>query len=280
MQAAPAPDPVQIEARRLLRAAAVISGAAGLTPAHMDIAVASISATLRTTGFVPPPPHLPPALPGFGPHLGFASPPILYGSSLLGALPAPRPFDGLVIAGSEHLSAAEIIHAIANSFGKPDSDLTSAISLAAGRPLPDAFFAAAQSTDAFSAAWLFFTAAFSAAALFTAAFSEAAHSAASLSAAARVSAAHLDASLSAAASWSAAFAAAAAAAFVDAAFATAASAAAAFSAPAFSAAAFSAAITLSAADILAAPSITFSAAAKSTDFFSIASAADLGLTTA
>jgi hypothetical protein len=142
MNAAPAPDPFQIEARRLLSAAAVISGAAGLTPAQMDIAVASISATLRTTGFVPPPPHLPPALPGFGPHLGFASPPILYGSSLLGAPPAPRPFDGLVIAGSEHLSAAEIIHAIANSFGKADSDLTSAISLAAGRPLPDAFFAA------------------------------------------------------------------------------------------------------------------------------------------
>ena len=131
-----APDPFQIEARRLL------SGAVGLTTVQMDSAVATISATLRTTGFVPPPPHFPPPSSGLGPHLGFASPPIPTGVSL-GAPPlVPRPFDGLVLAGSEHLSAAEIIHAIADSFGKLDGDLTSAISLAAGKPPPDAFFAA------------------------------------------------------------------------------------------------------------------------------------------
>jgi hypothetical protein len=132
----PAPDPFQIEARRLL------SGAVGLTIVQMDSAVATISATLRTTGFVPPPPHFPPPPSGFGPHLGFA-PPIIPIGAPLGTSPlVPRPFDGLVIAGSEHLSAAEIIHAIADSFGKPDGDLTAAISLAAGKPPTDAFFAA------------------------------------------------------------------------------------------------------------------------------------------
>ena len=108
----------------------------------MDSAVATISATLRTTGFVPPPPHFPPPPSGFGPHLGFAPPIIPIGAPLGTSPPVPRPFDGLVIAGSEHLSAAEIIHAIADSFGKPDGDLTAAISLAAGKPPPDAFFAA------------------------------------------------------------------------------------------------------------------------------------------
>jgi hypothetical protein len=134
--AIPAPDPFQIEARRLL------GGAVGLTTTQMDTAIASISATLRTNGFVPPPPHFPPPSSGFGPHLGFASPSIPIGAPLGISHPAPRPFEGLIIAGSEHFSAVEIIHAIADSFGKPDCDLTTAISLAAGKPPPDAFFAA------------------------------------------------------------------------------------------------------------------------------------------
>ena len=134
--AIPAPDPFQIEARRLL------GGAVGLTTVQMDTAIASISATLRTNGFVPPPPHFPPPSSSFGPHLGFASPSIPIGAPLGTPHPAPRPFEGLIVAGSEHFSAVEIIHAIADSFGKPDCDLTTAISLAAGKPPPDAFFAA------------------------------------------------------------------------------------------------------------------------------------------
>jgi hypothetical protein len=55
--------------------------------------------------------------------------------------PADRSiFQGLVLAGSESLPASQIINAIANAFGKADSDLTLAISAAAGRPPPDSFF--------------------------------------------------------------------------------------------------------------------------------------------
>ena len=154
-----APDPFQSEARRLLGSAAL-----SLSKDQMDAAVASVSATLRISGFVPPPPHLPPPLlphaphliGGFGPHLGFATAPP---PSILP--PAPRIFEGLVVSGSELLSAAEVIHAIADSFGKPDGDLTSAISLAAGKPVPDAFFAADAAGLAAQAAedWAFILAA-------------------------------------------------------------------------------------------------------------------------
>ena len=137
--ARPAADPFQIEATRLLLHAS-------LSTAQMTTAVASVAASLRSMGFVPPPPHLPPplitpALAGFGPHLGFVLPPPSAGSSTLPPASA-GPFQGLVVAGSSHLSAAEIVHEIAASFGKADSDLTTAISQAAGKPPPDAFFSA------------------------------------------------------------------------------------------------------------------------------------------
>ena len=142
--ATPGPDPFQIEARRLL------TGAAGLTQVQLDAAVISVSASLRSIGFVPPPPHLPPIppwgaslllpgqLPGFLPAHGFIGGP---------PLPAIPPwgssrgiFHGLVAAGFESLPAPQIVHAIADAFGKADSDLILAISAAAGRPPPDAFF--------------------------------------------------------------------------------------------------------------------------------------------
>ena len=136
--ARPAADPFQIEATRLL-------SSASLSTAQMTQAVATVAASLRTMGFVPPPPHLPPAPlitpppAGFGAHLGFVPPPPPSGSSTLPPACA-GPFRGLIVAGSSHLAAERIVHEIAASFGKTDSDLTTAISQAAGRPPPDAFF--------------------------------------------------------------------------------------------------------------------------------------------
>ena len=128
------PDPVVTEARRLL------SGAAGLDSAQMDTAVAAITQRLRSSGFIPPPPHLPPG--GiYGSSSGFVPPPPHLppvGSYALA--PLPPHFAGLVIPGAESLSPTQVIHSIAVAFGKTDAELTTAISTAAGKPPTDAFF--------------------------------------------------------------------------------------------------------------------------------------------
>ena len=114
--AAPPADPLETEARKRL-------AGSGLSPLLLDQAVVGLVAALRASGWTPPAPSAPPPPPG-----PTAPPPI-------GAT-----FSGLRIPGSEHLSPLEVVHAIASAFGKSDAELAAAITVAAGKPPPDAFF--------------------------------------------------------------------------------------------------------------------------------------------
>ena len=113
-----APDPTREEAARRL---ALVPQSAALPPADREAAILAISAELAASGFAPrglPPPALP-----------------------AGGATAPAAFAGLRIAGSEGLTSAEVLAALATAFSRPAGDLAALLCRSARRPPPDEFFA-------------------------------------------------------------------------------------------------------------------------------------------
>ena len=108
-----APDPTREEAARRL---ALVPQSAALPPADREAAILAISAELAASGFAPrglPPPALP-----------------------AGGATAPAAFAGLRIAGSEGLTSAEVLAALATAFSRPAGDLAALLCRSARRPPP------------------------------------------------------------------------------------------------------------------------------------------------
>ena len=111
-------DPTRVEAARLL---ALVPQSAALPPADMESALQAIAAELSASGLA---------------HARAPAP-----TAPAAAAPAPGSFASLRIAGSETLTGAEVLSALAAAFSKSAAELAALLCRSARRPPPDEFFA-------------------------------------------------------------------------------------------------------------------------------------------